>query len=400
VSFNGRGGVVTLTANDISAAGGAALASPAFTGVPTAPTAATGVNSTQIATTAYVVAALGSIGGPFLALSGGTMTGALALAGPPTAASQAATKAYVDTSLGAAETQMASLNVIRNAGMDIWQRGAGFSVAASTTPYTADGWMVNPGTVGVTVTRGVGYGTTAFALVFTAQPGGASLNLFQRVESILATRLAGRICTFQATINNQTSAPITPTLQTAFPTVTNNFASVTTDLAPVNLQTIPAGGTAIVAYTFTASASANLGYAPYLGFGAALASGGSIGVTAVDLRVTPGVALGLNAAPPAAEVPNPVAALANAQRYYVLGVGGLPIYGYGTAGVAIGANWTAPVIMMRIPTVVFSWSSPSNTSGATVTAMGDARTIFATFQVAATGGASAALNITSLSAEL
>lgn len=38
--------------------GAAALASPAFTGAPTAPTAAAGTNSTQIANTAYVVAAL------------------------------------------------------------------------------------------------------------------------------------------------------------------------------------------------------------------------------------------------------------------------------------------------------------------------------------------------------
>jgi hypothetical protein len=57
-SFNGRSGAVSLIANDISAAGGAVLASPAFTGTPTAPTAAPATSTTQLATTAFVMAAI------------------------------------------------------------------------------------------------------------------------------------------------------------------------------------------------------------------------------------------------------------------------------------------------------------------------------------------------------
>lgn len=41
----------------------AQLSSPALTGVPTAPTAAPGTSTTQIASTAFVVAAVGSVGG-------------------------------------------------------------------------------------------------------------------------------------------------------------------------------------------------------------------------------------------------------------------------------------------------------------------------------------------------
>jgi hypothetical protein len=41
--------------------GGAPLNSPAFTGTPTAPTAGAGTNSTQLATTAYVVAAINAV---------------------------------------------------------------------------------------------------------------------------------------------------------------------------------------------------------------------------------------------------------------------------------------------------------------------------------------------------
>ena len=54
-SFNTRVGVVTLQASDVTGVGGALLASPAFTGTPTAPTAANGTSTTQLATTAFVV---------------------------------------------------------------------------------------------------------------------------------------------------------------------------------------------------------------------------------------------------------------------------------------------------------------------------------------------------------
>jgi len=50
----------------------AALASPTFTGVPSAPTASAGTNTTQIATTAFVVSS-------YLPLAGGTVTGNVTL---------------------------------------------------------------------------------------------------------------------------------------------------------------------------------------------------------------------------------------------------------------------------------------------------------------------------------
>lgn len=56
----------------------APLASPAFTGTPTAPTAASGTNTTQLATTAFVQSALSSISGPMIFKgtlgTGGTIT--------------------------------------------------------------------------------------------------------------------------------------------------------------------------------------------------------------------------------------------------------------------------------------------------------------------------------------
>ena len=53
-SVAGRTGAVTLSVSDIS--GAAPSASPSFTGTPTAPTAAVGTNTTQVATTAFVKA--------------------------------------------------------------------------------------------------------------------------------------------------------------------------------------------------------------------------------------------------------------------------------------------------------------------------------------------------------
>lgn len=61
ISFNGRTGAITLLANDISAAGGATLISPIFTGSPTAPTAVVGDATLQIANTAFVTSAIGAL---------------------------------------------------------------------------------------------------------------------------------------------------------------------------------------------------------------------------------------------------------------------------------------------------------------------------------------------------
>jgi hypothetical protein len=113
----------------------APIASPTFTGVPAAPTATTGTNTTQVATTAFVKTAVDNVVAAApgaldtldelaaalgddanfattvtnsiatkLALAGGTMSGAIAMGtskitglGTPTVSTDAATKAYADT---------------------------------------------------------------------------------------------------------------------------------------------------------------------------------------------------------------------------------------------------------------------------------------------------------------
>lgn len=75
-TFNGRSGAVVLTASDITSAGGAPAASPALTGTPTAPTASVGNNSTQVATTAFVQSQIAA--GTVISFNG--RTGAVTLA--------------------------------------------------------------------------------------------------------------------------------------------------------------------------------------------------------------------------------------------------------------------------------------------------------------------------------
>ena len=68
----GNSGWVTIGTLGATNWGLAALASPTFTGTPSAPTAAAGTNTTQIATTAFVVSS-------YLPLAGGTVTGNITL---------------------------------------------------------------------------------------------------------------------------------------------------------------------------------------------------------------------------------------------------------------------------------------------------------------------------------
>lgn len=95
-SFNGRTGVVTLSGTDITNAGGALLASPAFTGTPTAPTATTGTNTTQLATTAFVTTATTGLAPLASPAFTGTPTAPTATAGTNT--TQLATTAFVTSS--------------------------------------------------------------------------------------------------------------------------------------------------------------------------------------------------------------------------------------------------------------------------------------------------------------
>lgn len=133
-SFNTRTGAVVLNTADITGAGGAVLASPALTGTPTAPTATAGTNTTQLATTAFVAAAVagstagvssfngrtGSVSliGNDVSSAGGALVASPNLTGIPTAPTanpgtgtqQIATCAFVAAAISGATAGVASWN--------------------------------------------------------------------------------------------------------------------------------------------------------------------------------------------------------------------------------------------------------------------------------------------------
>jgi hypothetical protein len=109
-SFNGRAGAVTLTAADLSGVGGALLASPSFTGFPLAPTATPGTNTTQLATTAFVMAAVA--GGTAGVASFNTRTGVVSLIA-----------ADVTAVLPASTTNPAMNGAVSVGTLNAWSRG-------------------------------------------------------------------------------------------------------------------------------------------------------------------------------------------------------------------------------------------------------------------------------------
>lgn len=84
--------------------GAVSLASPAFTGTPTAPTATAGTNTTQISTTAFVAAAIAAISyAAYAPLASPALTGTptAPTAAPATNTTQVATTAFVTAAIGA-----------------------------------------------------------------------------------------------------------------------------------------------------------------------------------------------------------------------------------------------------------------------------------------------------------
>jgi len=196
-SFNGRTGAVTLNTNDISAAGGLTNPSPGLTGTPTAPTAAPGTNTTQLATTAFVEAAIAAnpggvtsfntrTGAVSLVLAdvtgvGGAPTASPALTGTPTAptavagtsTTQLATTAFVMNAISGVVSGVSSFNTrtgaVTLAAADI--TGAGGALLAS--PALTGTPTAPTAAVGTSTTQ---LATTAFVQAAIAAGGVTSFN--------------------------------------------------------------------------------------------------------------------------------------------------------------------------------------------------------------------------------
>ncbi len=141
LSVAGKTGVVTLDVTDI--AGAAPLASPALVGIPTAPTAAAGNNTTQVATTAFVKVQgyITAAQAPVLSVAGRTgavtlavadVTGAAPLASPALTGAPTAPTAAAATNT----TQVATTAFVKAQGYITAAQAPVLSVAGKTGVVT------------------------------------------------------------------------------------------------------------------------------------------------------------------------------------------------------------------------------------------------------------------------
>jgi hypothetical protein len=249
-------GTVTIPAG-ASISGYAPLASPTLTGTPAAPTASTGTNTTQLATTAYVVSQA-------TAKAGDTMTGDLTV-----------------PSLNGG--QLAGVrNRFINAGMAIDQRNAGASVSSSTgvATYTVDRWYAYATGAAVTAQR-VASSNTAFtnALRVTGAASNTAVSVGQRIEAQNSYDLANKTVTLS--FYAASSASITLTWKAYYAGATDNFTTQTQSNTGTQATT-----STLTRYsaTFTLPSAATTGVSIEIGVAGAFTSG-TIDLTGVQLEL-------------------------------------------------------------------------------------------------------------------
>jgi hypothetical protein len=221
------------------------------------------------------------------------------------------------------------VNKLRNGNMLVSQRLASntsTTLSTAADAYWIDGWYYH-----ITGANVSGYwqnaaftttsGNNPASIPAYAEIKGAASNtaidIYQRIENIDASPLAGQTATVQFQFYNDSGASITPTFQTCYASALNNFATCTSDVSATNMQTCANNTTCTEAYTFNVSSSATNGYQIQFNFGAMTSTSDIIEFTGFDLRSTPSVATGLNSAPPIIEEPNYSAEIVRDQRYFI-----------------------------------------------------------------------------------
>lgn len=262
------------------------------------------------------------------------------------------------------------INKIRNATMDIWQRGTSITVTAGTSgnagSYTADGWRLSSTGANVTASRGNNGNPTHYTLTIAGNTGVTNTNVRQRIESFLTDPLNSGICTVQFKIFNNTGASITPTVSINSANAQDDFSATTSIVSGASLQSCANSATTTCAYSFTNNSSSN-GLEAIIDFGSSLNAGTkNVSVHSFDLRATPGVTTGLNNNPPPPELRAVGIELPLNQRYYVntFNPGTAPATGVGvntqsqlsilactTTAVGNSVMWHFPVQMRATPSI-------------------------------------------------
>lgn len=252
------------------------LNSPTFTGTPTAPTAAVGTNTTQLATTAFVQAEIandaptktggGASGTWGINISGnaGTVTNGVYTTGNQTIAGVKTFSSSPIVPTATTATQAINSNSIFgfknhiiNGNFDIWQRGPSIQVPSGQTLYTADRWTVLNNT-NQTLTVESAYmstfgleGLPRARLAFAVAPTSGNVVIAQRIERL--HELASKTVTTQFLHTSLESMTISAYHLQAFGV--GGSASVQTNLP----STQSTGSLAVAKYVATASLPSVLG---------------------------------------------------------------------------------------------------------------------------------------------
>jgi hypothetical protein len=358
-SVAGRTGTIALAHTDLTdwaatLAAYAPLAGPTFTGTPAAPTAAVDTNTTQIATTAMVLAQAAA---------------ATPLVNADTAAVGTATRfARADHvhPRDPAAADSVGRNLLHN-GLDrVQQRGAG--PWTTTGSYLSDRWLLTftGGTASVTVgtladadRTAIGDEEAQFALACVVA-GGSSAGDFtrfaQRLENV--RRTAGRQVTVRFAAKAAAGTPqIGLNYAQCFGTGGSPSANVTGTAQAATISTTLTGYSAtftipaVTGKTFGSTAGTD-----YLELQFWLSSGstnntlaGSIGVQSATTTVY-GRQLEVGSVATPLEKPDPRYELANCQRFYTTGIVGI-IAAAANPTNAIGVTTAFPVRMRAVPSV-------------------------------------------------
>jgi hypothetical protein len=181
----------------------------------------------------------------------------------------------------------------------------------------------------------------------------------QRIESYIAAALSSQTVTVQAQVYNGTGAAITPTLTVKHATAQDTWSGTATDVSAVSLQSCANGAWTQVAYTFAASAASYNGLEISFDFGNNFSSSSkTLQIAEPDIRVTPGVSIGLNASPPTVELRPIGSELALCQRYFFRWTASVANERYGSGFSDSTTNTlfivAFPVTMRAAPTMSFS----------------------------------------------
>ena len=179
------------------------------------------------------------------------------------------------------------INLFRNGGFEISQRGPGPSTISTSGGYLLDGWSIVPTGASVTAQLFGGRARTSGALAVTGQVGVTGCIVRQKIETVRAARLQNTRALFQIWVYNGTGSTITPNLIGRYPSAADNWTTPVADTSTTLQACLPGAWTLLSASVIPTNPYR--GYEFGLDFGGALnAVGAYVEMTEADVRAWTG----------------------------------------------------------------------------------------------------------------